>query len=312
MEFDSEETAYEFYNKYALKDTHAKNKQTGEITSRLNNAEQITNIFWADAKMIIDYGQFGDVHVNNVFKGPEGVKSALSMFMKSIEEENEFLSAWNAILEECNVRDNNWLEIIFELTEKWAYAYNKKAWISSRASESEKTYKLANEHAIKLAKLIEDLLNLKMDGNKIKKIQNSPPIKHSSSTKMDVQQNATIAEGKGLEEKESSRGRCTFKSGLEIVLAKKKKLYNCQLHSQMSQAPIQSVPAVNSTLRSSMVLHSYLLEKPPQGYNVPSLVLYLSCEQSHQTSFQDLLYQNSTRFSFTFQDSQDSNSNALF
>lgn len=107
--------------------------------------------------------------------------------------------------------------------------------ISSRASESEKTYKLANEHAIKLAKLIEDLLNLKMDGNKIKKIQNSPPIKHSSSTKMDVQQNATIAEGKGLEEKESSRGRCTFKSGLEIVLAKKKKLYNCQLHSQMSQ-----------------------------------------------------------------------------
>ena len=49
------------------------------------------------------------------------------MFMKSIEEENEFLSAYNAILEECNVRDNNWLEIIFELTEKWAYAYNKKA-----------------------------------------------------------------------------------------------------------------------------------------------------------------------------------------
>ncbi|KAK9180802.1 hypothetical protein WN944_023937 [Citrus x changshan-huyou] len=208
-------------------------------------------------------------HVNNVFKGPEGVKSALSMFMKSIEEENEFLSAWNAILEECNVRDNNWLEIIFELTEKWAYAYNKKAWISSRASESEKTYKLANEHAIKLAKLIEDLLNLKMDGNKIKKIQNSPPIKHSSSTKMDVQQNATIAEGKGLEEKESSRGRCTFKSGLEIVLAKKKKLYNCQLHSQMSQAPIQSVPAVNSTLRSSMVLHSYLNDK--HGMYITSL-----------------------------------------
>ena len=28
---------------------------------QLNNAEQITNIFWADAKMIIDYGQFGDV-----------------------------------------------------------------------------------------------------------------------------------------------------------------------------------------------------------------------------------------------------------
>ena len=46
-------------------------------------------------------------HVNNVFKGPGGVKSALSTFMESIEEEGEFLSAWNAVLEEFDVRDNN-------------------------------------------------------------------------------------------------------------------------------------------------------------------------------------------------------------
>lgn len=41
--------------------------------------------------------------------------------------------------------------------------------ISSRASKSEKMYKLANEHAIKMAKLIEDLLSLEMDGNKNEK-----------------------------------------------------------------------------------------------------------------------------------------------
>ena len=41
--------------------------------------------------------------------------------------------------------------------------------ISSRASESEKTHKLANEHEIKLAMLIEDLLSLEIDGNKIEK-----------------------------------------------------------------------------------------------------------------------------------------------
>jgi zinc finger SWIM domain-containing protein 3 len=29
--------------------------------SKLDNEEQITNIFWADARMIIDYAHFGDV-----------------------------------------------------------------------------------------------------------------------------------------------------------------------------------------------------------------------------------------------------------
>ena len=28
---------------------------------QLDNVEQITNIFWADARMIIDYANFGDV-----------------------------------------------------------------------------------------------------------------------------------------------------------------------------------------------------------------------------------------------------------
>ena len=48
--------------------------------------------------------------VNSVFKGLGGVKSALSMLMESIKEEYELLSAWNAVLEEYDVRDNNWLK----------------------------------------------------------------------------------------------------------------------------------------------------------------------------------------------------------
>ena len=41
-------------------------KQTLENSSffyavQLDNEEQITNIFWADAKMILDYSQFGDL-----------------------------------------------------------------------------------------------------------------------------------------------------------------------------------------------------------------------------------------------------------
>lgn len=54
-------------------------------------------------------------YVNSVFKGPSGVKSVLSMFMDSIEEENEFLTAWNNMLDVYDVHDNNWFKSIFKL-----------------------------------------------------------------------------------------------------------------------------------------------------------------------------------------------------
>lgn len=66
--------------------------------------------------------------VNSVFKGLNGVKSVLSMCMDCIEEENEFLIAWNNMLGVYDVHDNNWLKSIFELREKWTYAYVRRAW----------------------------------------------------------------------------------------------------------------------------------------------------------------------------------------
>ena len=83
--------------------------------------------------------------------------------------------------------------------------------------------------------MIEDLLSLEIDGNKNEKIQNSPLVKPASSIEIDGQQNEIIAKGKGLKKKESSQGKRRFKSDLEIALAKKRKLSNRQLHSQMSQ-----------------------------------------------------------------------------
>lgn len=50
-----------------------------------------------------------------------------------------------------------------------------------------------------------------------------------------VNKNAIIAKGKWLKKKKTSQGRRRFKSGLEIALAKKRKLSIRQLHSQMSQ-----------------------------------------------------------------------------
>ncbi|KAK9217999.1 hypothetical protein WN943_006633 [Citrus x changshan-huyou] len=55
MEFDSDESVYDFYNAYGSKVGFSIRKET------FDNEEQITNRFWADAKMIIDYGQFSDV-----------------------------------------------------------------------------------------------------------------------------------------------------------------------------------------------------------------------------------------------------------
>ena len=90
--------------------------------------------------------------------------------------------------------------------------------ISSRASESEKAYILAKEHASNLAKLIEDTLHLEMDGNSLEKGHDSEDV-----GKMDCTQNFDLVKAKGLKKKETSRGRCIIKSGLEKALAKRKK-----------------------------------------------------------------------------------------
>ncbi|XP_021815106.1 protein FAR1-RELATED SEQUENCE 5-like [Prunus avium] len=192
---------------------------------QLDCDEQITNIFWADAKMIVDYGQFGDCvcfdttyktneanrpfgvfvgfnhhreiaifgvallynetansfirlfetfseamskkapktlftdqdaamakacahvmsdtyhrlctwhimqnamkHVNSLFRCTCGVRSVLTQFMDYYEEEDEFLVAWDSMLDEYNVRGHLWLEIIFDLRKKWAMAYCKWSW----------------------------------------------------------------------------------------------------------------------------------------------------------------------------------------
>ena len=49
-------------------------------------------------------------HVNSVFKGTSTVKCVLSVFMDSIEDENEFLVAWDNMLDEYDVHGNSWLK----------------------------------------------------------------------------------------------------------------------------------------------------------------------------------------------------------
>ncbi|XP_024198629.2 protein FAR1-RELATED SEQUENCE 5-like [Rosa chinensis] len=204
---------------------------------QLDSEEQITNLFWADAKMIIDYGQFGDVvsfdttykinksnrplavfvgfnhhretiifgvalmydetadsfiwlfetfframsgkapktiftdqdaamakalrhvmpdayhrlckwhmmqnaikHGSSFWTEDGGITSILSRFMENIEEEDEFISAWDAMLDKYGARDNTWLSSIYDLRQKWGFPYVKRAWSagirSTQLSES--------------------------------------------------------------------------------------------------------------------------------------------------------------------------------
>ncbi|XP_024039370.1 protein FAR1-RELATED SEQUENCE 1 [Citrus clementina] len=73
-------------------------------------------------------------HVNGVFKGTSTMKSVLSVFMDSIEDENEFLVAWDNVLDEYDVHGNIWLKRIFELRHKWVYAYVSQAWSAGMKS----------------------------------------------------------------------------------------------------------------------------------------------------------------------------------
>ncbi|KAI9186774.1 hypothetical protein LWI28_020717 [Acer negundo] len=67
-------------------------------------------------------------HVNGVFRGPGEVKNILSKFIDEIEEENQFLIAWNEMLEKYNAQNNNWLKNIFNIREKWASTYVRHVW----------------------------------------------------------------------------------------------------------------------------------------------------------------------------------------
>jgi zinc finger SWIM domain-containing protein 3 len=64
-------------------------------------------------------------HIGHLLTGENGFRSDLNACFKVWEEEDEFLSAWDAILHKYNVCDNSWLQRLFEVKEKWAKAYVK-------------------------------------------------------------------------------------------------------------------------------------------------------------------------------------------
>ncbi|XP_004301415.1 PREDICTED: protein FAR1-RELATED SEQUENCE 5-like [Fragaria vesca subsp. vesca] len=231
---------------------------------QLDSDEQITNIFWADVGMIVDYGLFGDVvsfdttyktseanrpfgvfvgfnhhretvifgaalmydetsdsftwlfetfleamsnkapksiftdqdaamakacanvmpntyhmlctwHIMNnaiknassIFKGDDQVIAFLSTCMKNYEEEDEFLHAWEEMLNTYNAHGNPWLSSIFRLKEKWAKPYVNWAWsagmhntqLSESFNASLKSYVKSDYDVVEFFKHFDRLLN---------------------------------------------------------------------------------------------------------------------------------------------------------
>ncbi|KAJ1699895.1 hypothetical protein LUZ63_008407 [Rhynchospora breviuscula] len=76
---------------------------------QVDEIQEITNIIWADARMIADYARFGDV-----------------VAFDTTFEEAKFEEAFSEL--KANVKDDNdWLSKIYKLKEKWANCYMKNA-----------------------------------------------------------------------------------------------------------------------------------------------------------------------------------------
>ncbi|XP_028087602.1 protein FAR1-RELATED SEQUENCE 3-like [Camellia sinensis] len=129
---------------------------------QLDCEEQITNIFWANAQMIMDYAQFGDVvtfdttyKLNNehrpfgTFVGfnhhretvifsaaliDVGVKGVFSKFMHEIDNEEEFKIQWDQMLDTYDAHNNHWLKQTFGVKDKWGWPYIMNSWAAGMST----------------------------------------------------------------------------------------------------------------------------------------------------------------------------------
>ena len=73
-------------------------------------------------------------HIRSVFNGFNGVKSVLPNLIDKIEEEYDFFTTWNNMLDEYDMHTNDWLSSIFKLKEKWAFTYVRHVWSAGMKS----------------------------------------------------------------------------------------------------------------------------------------------------------------------------------
>jgi zinc finger SWIM domain-containing protein 3 len=73
-------------------------------------------------------------HVNHLYQQSSQFCSDFEACIDLHEEEEEFLSGWEALLVEHNVSKDSWLHNIFRFKEKWAWAYVRKTFTAGMRS----------------------------------------------------------------------------------------------------------------------------------------------------------------------------------
>jgi zinc finger SWIM domain-containing protein 3 len=69
-------------------------------------------------------------HLGYLLKGGSRFNKDFLACVYEYNDENDFLSAWNIMLEKYDARENKWLLDIFKLKEKWAQAYVKRTFMA--------------------------------------------------------------------------------------------------------------------------------------------------------------------------------------
>ncbi|XP_072970800.1 protein FAR1-RELATED SEQUENCE 5-like isoform X1 [Typha angustifolia] len=73
-------------------------------------------------------------HLNHLFRGDCDFKQEFKACINDYEEDMEFLTAWDAMINKHNLRDNIWLQKLFEEKDKWAKPYVKWAFSAGMRS----------------------------------------------------------------------------------------------------------------------------------------------------------------------------------
>ncbi|KAI4333488.1 hypothetical protein L6164_018292 [Bauhinia variegata] len=90
-------------------------------------AEAINSILPETTHRICAWHVYQDVlkQLNHLLVGSSSFVNDLSSCFFDHEEEEDFVNAWNALLDMYDLRENEWLYQIFESRDKWAIAYGR-------------------------------------------------------------------------------------------------------------------------------------------------------------------------------------------
>ncbi|XP_074283618.1 protein FAR-RED IMPAIRED RESPONSE 1-like [Silene latifolia] len=135
MQFKSEKDAYDFYNEYARRigfgihrEYRNLSKKDGILTSRrfschkkgergVDKRDYLTKDGRAETRTGCQ------AHMSISLDREVGNRQVTFTCIDVYEKEDEFLRAWDALLVQHGLPTKSWLETIFEVKEKWAWAY---------------------------------------------------------------------------------------------------------------------------------------------------------------------------------------------